>query len=54
MEEKKDISLSTKIILVGMSFVPVVFSGFLTYFNRIDACCVFAIAELIEQEQKSK
>jgi len=25
MEEKKDISLSTKIILVGMSFVPVVF-----------------------------
>lgn len=34
MEEKKDISLSTKIILVGMSFVPVVFSGFLTYFNK--------------------
>jgi hypothetical protein len=80
MEQKKDIALSTKIILVGMSFVPVVFSGFLTYFNRIDAgdsvndafeaafavfiillltgifafCCVFAIAELIEQEQKSK
>ena len=37
MEQKKDIALSTKIILVGMSFVPVVFSGFLTYFNRIDA-----------------
>lgn len=80
MEAKKDISLSTKIILVGMSFVSMFFMGYLTYFNRINAgdsvsdafdaafavfiilfltwifafCFVFAIAELIEQEQKSK
>lgn len=80
MEEKKDIALSTKMILIGMCLIPIVFSGFFTYLNRIDAgdsvndafeaafavfiillltgifafCCVFAIAELIEQEQKSK
>ena len=80
MEEKKDISLSTKMILIGTCLTPIVFSGFFTYLNRINAgdsvndafeaafavfiillltgifafCCVFAIAELIEQEQKSK
>lgn len=37
MEEKKDIALSTKMILIGMCLIPVVFLGFLTYFNRIDA-----------------
>lgn len=80
MEAKKDVALSTKMILIGMCLTPVVFSGIFTYLNRIDAgdsvsdafeaafavftvflivaifafCFVFAIAELIEQEQKSK
>lgn len=33
MEEKKDISLSTKIILAVMCFIPMFFMGYLTYFN---------------------
>lgn len=37
MEEKKDIALSTKMILIGMCLIPIVFSGFFTYLNRIDA-----------------
>lgn len=37
MEEKKDIALSTKMILIGMCLIPIVFSGFSTYLNRIDA-----------------
>ena len=37
MEEKKDIALSTKIILVGMCIVPMLFMGLFTFFNRIDA-----------------
>lgn len=37
MEEKKDIALSTKIILAGMCIVPMLFMGFFTFFNRIDA-----------------
>lgn len=80
MEEKKDVSLSTKIILAVMCFIPMFFMGYLTYFNRIDAgdsvndafeaafavffillltgsfvfTFIFGVAELIEQEQKSK
>ena len=37
MEEKKDISLSTKIILVGMCLISIFFMGIFTYFTRIDA-----------------
>lgn len=37
MEEKKDIALSTKIILVGMCVVSMLFMGFFTFLNRIDA-----------------
>lgn len=37
MEEKKDIALSTKIILAGMCIVPMLFMGLFTFFNRIDA-----------------
>jgi len=37
MEEKKDIALSTKIILIGMCIAPMFFMGLFTFFNRIDA-----------------
>ena len=37
MEQKRDISLSTKIILIGMCVIPMFFMGFFTYFTRIDA-----------------
>ena len=37
MEQKRDIALSTKIILTGMCLIPMFFMGLYTYFNRIDA-----------------
>lgn len=37
MEEKKDIALSTKMILIGICFVSMFLMGFFTYFTRIDA-----------------
>lgn len=37
MEQKRDVALSTKIILVGMCIIPMFFMGLYTYLNRIDA-----------------
>ena len=37
MEQKKDIALSTKIILIGMCLISIFFMAVFTYFTRIDA-----------------
>ena len=34
MEEKKDVSLSTKIILAVMCFIPMFFMGYLTELSK--------------------
>ena len=37
MEQKKGVTLFTKIVLIAMCYAPAIFQGFFTYFTRIDA-----------------
>lgn len=37
MEQKKGVTLFTKIVLITMCYFPAFFQGFLTYFTRIDS-----------------
>jgi hypothetical protein len=37
MEQKRGVSLFTKIVLIAMCYAPSIFQGFVTYFTRIES-----------------